>query len=103
MGCRVGEVGISSLKMWLKFEGFVDQVKIWWKSYKFQGSPCLVFTHKLKAMKADLKKWNEEIFGNVGKRKYCLSMMRFSVLIKGGLSGFFSSTCGYLLHYLYLL
>lgn len=41
--------------MWLKSEGFVDQVKIWWKSYKFQGSPCLVLAHKLKALKVDLK------------------------------------------------
>jgi hypothetical protein len=23
----------------------------------------------LKALKSDLKKWNEEVFGNVGKRK----------------------------------
>jgi hypothetical protein len=47
----------------------VDQVKIWWKSYNFQGSPSFVLARKLRALKMDLKKWNEEIFGNVGKRK----------------------------------
>jgi hypothetical protein len=28
-----------------------------------------VLACKLKALKVDLKKWNEDIFGNVGKRK----------------------------------
>jgi hypothetical protein len=66
------EYGVSSrswyLKfenMWLKSKGFVDQVKIGCKSYKFQGSPSFVLARKLRA----LKKWNEEIFGNVGKKK----------------------------------
>jgi uncharacterized protein YydD (DUF2326 family) len=26
-------------------------------------------SNKLKALKADLKKWNEEVFGDVGKKK----------------------------------
>jgi hypothetical protein len=51
--------------MWLKSEGFVEQVKIGWKSYNFQGSPSFVLARKLRA----LKKWNEEIFDDVGKRK----------------------------------
>jgi hypothetical protein len=28
-----------------------------------------VLAFKLKALKLDLKKWNEEVFGNVGKQK----------------------------------
>jgi len=28
-----------------------------------------VFARKLKALKIDLKKWNEEVFGNVGVQK----------------------------------
>jgi hypothetical protein len=28
-----------------------------------------VLAQKLKALNADLKKWNEEVFGNVGKQK----------------------------------
>lgn len=41
--------------MWLKFEGFVDQVKAWWKSYQFPGSLSFVLASKLKALKGDLK------------------------------------------------
>ena len=51
--------------MWLKAEGFVDQVRQWWGSYQFHGSPSHVLAKKLKALKADLKKWNVESFGHV--------------------------------------
>lgn len=47
----------------------MDQVKTWWKSHNFQGSPSFVLARKLRALKTNLKKWIEEIFGNVGKRK----------------------------------
>jgi hypothetical protein len=53
--------------MWLKFDGFVEQVQRWWESYDFQGLPSYVLAKKLKALKVDLKKWNEEVFGDVGK------------------------------------
>jgi hypothetical protein len=49
--------------MWLKVEGFVDLVKQWWESYVFQGTPSFVFARKLKGLKLDLKRWNEEEFG----------------------------------------
>jgi hypothetical protein len=55
--------------MWLKSDGFVNQVKTWWMSYEFYGLPSYVLANKLKALKADLKKWNEEVFGDVGKKK----------------------------------
>jgi hypothetical protein len=55
--------------MWLKFDGFVDQVKTWWISYEFYGLPCYILANKLKALKEDLKKWNEEVLGDVGKKK----------------------------------
>ena len=48
--------------MWLKAEGFVDLVKQWWDSYVFQGTASFVLARKLKALKLDLKKWNEEVF-----------------------------------------
>ena len=51
--------------MWLKAEGFVDHVRHWWGSYHFHGSPSHVLANKLKALKADLKKWNVESFGHV--------------------------------------
>jgi hypothetical protein len=55
--------------MWFKTNGFVDRVKQWWLSYQFDGSPSYIFANKLKALKADLKKWNTESFGNVGIKK----------------------------------
>jgi hypothetical protein len=64
----VGEVFILSLRMWLQSKGFVEQVKTWWGSYNFQGFPSYVLAHKLKALKSDLKKRNQEAFGNVGKQ-----------------------------------
>jgi len=55
--------------MWLKDEGFVDRVRLWWESYSFQGSPSFIFSQKLKALKIDLKRWNDQEFGNVEFRK----------------------------------
>ncbi|KAG6661473.1 hypothetical protein CIPAW_03G176000 [Carya illinoinensis] len=51
--------------MWLKSNGFVDRVRQWWSSYEFQGSPSFILARKLKALKQDLKLWNEQVFGNV--------------------------------------
>jgi hypothetical protein len=53
----------------VEVRGFCGASKAWWKSYNFQGSPSYVLTCKLRGLKMDLKKWNEEIFGDVGKRK----------------------------------
>lgn len=55
--------------MWLQAEGFEEQVKRWWGSYIYEGTPSFVFARKLKALKVDMKKWNEEVFGNVGVQK----------------------------------
>jgi len=55
--------------MWLKSDGFVDQVKSWWMSYEFSGLPSYVLANKFKALKTNLKKWNEEVFADVGKKK----------------------------------
>uniref|UniRef100_A0A2N9J6S4 Reverse transcriptase domain-containing protein n=1 Tax=Fagus sylvatica TaxID=28930 RepID=A0A2N9J6S4_FAGSY len=52
-------------KMWLKAEGFVDRVRGWWNSYSFSGSASFIMANKLKALKADLKQWNSQEFGNV--------------------------------------
>jgi hypothetical protein len=54
--------------MWLQAEGFVD-VKKWWGLYNYEGTSSYVLAQKLKALKGDMKKWNKEVFGNVGKRK----------------------------------
>jgi hypothetical protein len=55
--------------MWLQAEGFEELVKSWWRSYVYEGTPSFVFASKLKALKTDLKQWNEEVFGNVGVNK----------------------------------
>jgi hypothetical protein len=44
-------------------------IRKWWDSYSFQGSPSFVLARKLKTLKLDLKKWNEEVFGNVESNK----------------------------------
>jgi hypothetical protein len=38
-------------------------------SYHFQGSPSFMLARKLKALKADLKVWNKEVFGNLARPK----------------------------------
>jgi hypothetical protein len=55
--------------MWLKNEGFGALMKQWWDSYSFQGSPSFVFARKIKALKMDLNKWNEEVFRNLDSNK----------------------------------
>ena len=55
--------------MWLKVEGFVHRVQHWWNGYRFVGLPGFILTQKLKALKADFKKWNKEEFGNLAFRK----------------------------------
>ena len=56
----------------MKVNGFVDRVKQWWDGYNFVGSPSFILAQKLKALKADLKKWNREEFGDLAFRKNLL-------------------------------
>ena len=58
--------------MWLKVEGFVDKVRLWWISYHFVGPPSFVLACKLKALKGDLKHWNKHVFGDVAFKKKSL-------------------------------
>jgi hypothetical protein len=55
--------------MWLQHERFVDKVKGWWQSYQFVGDPSNVLARKLKALKGELRRWNNEVFGHVEKNK----------------------------------
>ena len=55
--------------MWLKSDGFINRVQQWWNSYQYSGSPSYVLVHKLKSLKADLRRWNKEVFGDVNVRK----------------------------------
>uniref|UniRef100_A0A2N9IIB8 Reverse transcriptase zinc-binding domain-containing protein n=1 Tax=Fagus sylvatica TaxID=28930 RepID=A0A2N9IIB8_FAGSY len=56
--------------MWLKVEGFSNRVKQWWDSYNYDGSPGFILAQKLKTLKSDLQRWNEEDFGDVNHRRY---------------------------------
>jgi hypothetical protein len=38
-------------------------------SYLFEGLPSFVLANKLQSLKRDLKKWNEEVFGDIGRKK----------------------------------
>ena len=55
--------------MWLKEEGFFDLLKGWWVGMEFSGSTSFILASKLKALKVLLKKWNQEVFGNVSVMK----------------------------------
>jgi hypothetical protein len=35
----------------------------------FDGSPSFVLANKLKSLKLDLKIWNEDVFGDNGRKK----------------------------------
>jgi hypothetical protein len=57
VGCK--EKGSKYFKfenLWLKSEGFVEQVNLWWAPYEFHGLSSYVLANKLKALKVDLKK-----------------------------------------------
>ena len=41
----------------------------WWNGYSFVGLPGFILAQKLKALKANLKKWNKEVFGDLAFRK----------------------------------
>ncbi len=43
----------------------MERICGWWGSYPFQGSPNYVMESKLKALKMDLKPWNDQEFGNI--------------------------------------
>ena len=72
LACAMGRRGRTPFrfeKMWLQAEGFVEQVKRWWDSYQVEGNPSYAMAQKLKVLKGDLKRWNVEVFGDIGKRK----------------------------------
>ena len=55
--------------MWLRLEGFVDRVHIWWNRHSFVGTPSFVLAKKLKVLKEDIVQWNYQEFGNVMRQK----------------------------------
>ena len=55
--------------MWLKEKGFKDLIRVWWQSFTFRGISSYVLMEKIKALKENLKVWNEEVFGMVEANK----------------------------------
>ncbi|RVW90110.1 Transposon TX1 uncharacterized 149 kDa protein [Vitis vinifera] len=68
-GTRKGPSPFRFENMWLKEEGFRDLIRNWWVGFNFRGSYSFTLSEKLKALKACLKVWNREVFGNVNARK----------------------------------
>ncbi|XP_068498435.1 uncharacterized protein [Phaseolus vulgaris] len=71
---RIDRVLVS--KEWLEYwpnsqqyvlNRFKDFVCSCWSSYKVTGGGIFVFKEKLKKLKADLKVWNREVFGDVNQ------------------------------------
>ena len=55
------------LDVWQRDSGFKEFVKSSWVSYKVVGRGNFVFKEKLKRLKADLKVWNKEVFGDANQ------------------------------------
>ena len=69
MGCmQYGKRSFKFENMWLKEEEFVENVRNWWGSFSFVGSPSFVLAKKLRALKGEITRWNFEVFGNVRAR-----------------------------------
>ena len=68
-GVRMGPSPFHFELMWLRFEGFKETLKGWWKNLHFYGSFSFILSAKLKALKGILKAWNREFFGKVETNK----------------------------------
>jgi len=53
------------LDVWQKDGRFKELVSLKWSSYEVQGGGIYIFKEKLKKLKADLKVWNKDVFGDV--------------------------------------
>ena len=67
-----GRVPFKFENMWLEVEGFRDLIKRWWEEARIEGYASFVVAKKLKVIKAEIKKWNREVFGDIKIRKYNL-------------------------------
>ncbi len=64
-----GPKPFRSIDAWLSEKDFVGMVEERWKSYEVQGDVITGLKEKLKLLKADLKVWNKEVFGNLNSIK----------------------------------
>ena len=68
-GVRKGLSPFKFENMWLKEDHFKDLLKSWWMGFQFKGPINFTLSKKLKALKANLKTWNKEVFENISTRK----------------------------------
>ena len=68
--------------MWLRVEGFKENLKALWQGLCFRGSFSFVLAAKLKAMKAFLNSWNREVFSRVEVRKVRLCEIHVIEMIR---------------------
>jgi len=73
--------------MWLEFEGFSDLIREWWGESQILGFASFVVASKLKYLKAKLKAWNREIFGDIRVKKHKLLELINSLDLKEGSFG----------------
>lgn len=53
---------------WIRHPEFLETVSNSWKKPSFANCPMVKIQAKLKQLKIDLKKWNNETFGNIHTR-----------------------------------
>ncbi|RZC91881.1 hypothetical protein C5167_021593 [Papaver somniferum] len=59
--------------MWFQHSSFLTNLKQWWRSFNFSGSPSTIFWNKLQALKHQIKVWNKTVFGQLDpKIQICL-------------------------------
>ena len=57
-GMRRGPAPFRFENMWLKEEGFKEELKQWWEGIQVSRSTSFILTEKLKALKPILRSWN---------------------------------------------
>jgi len=82
-----GKVPFRFENMWLEFEGVSDLIREWWGETQIQGFAIFVVASKLKRLKAKLKVWNREIFGDIKVKKHKLLELINSLDLKEESSG----------------
>ena len=64
-----GPKPFRSIDAWWLESGFPGMVEEKWRSYEGQGNGIKVLKEKFKLLKADLKIWNKDVFGNLNSTK----------------------------------
>ena len=66
---QTGRIPFKFENMWLEVEDFGDLIKRWWEEASVEGYARFVVAKKLRVIKAEIKKWNREVFGDINIRQ----------------------------------